>query len=162
MDNYPTKISQGSKIKVNENKYNKTRGLHKVFTDQSYDTAKSMTDTEKLVFRDILQKTSYYDHKPTKGRLTGRDRYIRNELDNEVKSILNLDTTFKGRGVEKIIILSNIIDIYTRLEILLGLNLSSHTHTLTKASNLIDELYKRSEIQSEQQCRNALNKISSH
>ena len=43
----------------------------------------------------------------------------------------------------KIIIPSNIIDIYTRLEVLLGLKLSGHTDTLTEASNLIDELYKR-------------------
>ena len=46
-----------------------------------------------------------------------------------------------------IIIPSNIIDIYTRFEILLGLKLSGQTDTLTEASNLIDELYKRGEIQ---------------
>ena len=45
----------------------------------------------------------------------------------------------KGEGI-KIIIPSNIIDIYTRLEILLGLKLSGHTDTLTEASNIIDEL----------------------
>ena len=55
---------------------------------------------------------------------------------------------------------SNIIDIYTRLEILLGLNLSGHTDTLTETSNLIDELYKRGEIQNKQQYRNALDKFS--
>ena len=74
--------------------------------------------------------------------------------------ILNLDTKLKGRGVEKIIIPSNIIDIYTRLEILLGLKLSGHIDTLTKASNLIDELYKKGEIQNERQYRNALNKFN--
>ena len=47
----------------------------------------------------------------------------------------------------KIIIPSNIIDICTRLEILLGLNLSGLTDTLTEASNLIHELYNRGEIQ---------------
>ena len=40
-----------------------------------------------------------------------------------------------GQGV-KIIIPSNIIDIYTRLEILLGLKSSGHTDTLTEPSNL--------------------------
>ena len=40
----------------------------------------------------------------------------------------------QGEGV-KIIIPSNIIDFYTRLEILLGLKLSGHTDTLTEASN---------------------------
>ena len=60
----------------------------------------------------------------------------------------------------KIILLSNVIDIYTRLEILLGLKLSGHSDTSTEASNLIEELYKRGEIQNEQQYRNAFSKFS--
>ena len=79
--------------------------------------------------------------------MSGRDKYIRNDLDNDVRRILNVDSTIKGKGIEKIIIPSNIIDIFTRLEILLGLKLSGHSDTLTDASNLIDELYKRGEIQ---------------
>ena len=65
----------------------------------------------------------------------------------------------KGLGIEKIIIPSNIVDIYTRLEVLLGLKLSGHTDTLTEASNLIDELYKLGEIKNKEQYRNALNKF---
>ena len=74
--------------------------------------------------------------------MSGRERYIKKELDNDVSRILNLDRKLKGRGIEKIIIPSNIIDIYTRHAVLLGLKLSGHTGTLTEASNLIDELYK--------------------
>ena len=74
---------------------------------------------------------------------------------------MNLDKKLRGKGVEKIIIPSNIIDIYTRLEVLLGLKVSGHSDTLTEASNLIDELYKRGEIQNKQQYRSALNNISS-
>ena len=59
-----------------------------------------MTDSEKIVFRDILQKTDYYNRIPTKGRMSGRDKYIRNELDNDVSKISNFDTKFKGRGLE--------------------------------------------------------------
>ena len=55
---------------------------------------------------------------------------------------------------------SNKSDIYSRLQSLLGLNLSIHTDTLTKASNLFDELHKRGEIQNEQQYRNAHSKFS--
>ena len=70
-------------------------------------------------------------------------------------------TNFKKRNLDgqgiPIIIPSNKIDIYNRLEVLLGLNLSGHTDTLTEASHLIDELYKRGEIQKKQQFRNALN-----
>ena len=57
------------------------------------------------------------------------------EIHNKTFDELELE----GQGV-KINILSNIIDIYTRVEISLGLKLSGHTDTLTEASNLIDEL----------------------
>ena len=51
---------------------------------------------------------------------------------------------------------------YTRLEMLLGLQLSGHSDILTEASSLIDELYKEVEIQNEQQYRNGLNKSFTH
>ena len=83
-----------------------------------------------------------------------------NQVDiNNLQPILKTNN-LKGQGVEKIIIPSNIIDIYTRLEILLGLKLSGHTDTLTEASNKIGDLYKRGEIQNEQQYRNDLNNFS--
>ena len=66
----------------------------------------------------------------------------------------------KGQGFEKIIIPSNIIDIYTRHEVLLALKLSGHNDTLTEAGKLIDELYKRGELQNKQQYRNAPNNFS--
>ena len=152
---------RGTKVEINENKYNIPPGIRKVLVDQSYDTAKSMTDNDKIIFRDILQKTSYYNRKPTKGRFSGRDRYIKYDLDDDVSRVLNLDTKLKGRGIEKIIMPSNITEIYTRLEVILGLKISVHTDTCSEASNLIDELYKRGEIQNKQQYRNALNKFSS-
>ena len=162
LNNQPVKMLGGTKIEIDENEYNITPGLQKVFTNTTYETAKSMSDMEKVVFRDILQKTNYNTYKRGKGNMSGRDRYIRYGLDDEVRRIVNLDTKpkLKSKGVEKIIIPSNIIDIYTRLEVLLGLRLSRRTDTLTEASNLIDELYKRGEIQNKQQYRNALNKFS--
>ena len=156
---YPIKLLNRTDVEINENKYNITPGLQKVLTDRKYKTAKSLNDADKVVFRDILLKTGYYKRLPTKGRQTGRDKYIRNELDDDVRRILNLDTKLSGKGIEKIIIPSNIIDIYNRLEVLLGLKLSGHTDTLTEASNLIDELYKRGEIENKQQYRNSLNKF---
>ena len=118
-----------------------------------------MSDKDEVIFRDILVKTGYYKHKPGNGRMQGRDRYIRYEFDNDVIRIMDLNTRLKGKGIEKFIIPSNIIDIYSRLENLLGLKLSGHTDTLTEASNSIDELDKRGEIQNKQQYRNALNKF---
>ena len=51
--------------------------------------------------------------------------------------------------VMKFIILSNIFDIWTKLEVILELKLSRLTHTLTEPSNLIGEIYKKGEIQNE-------------
>ena len=123
LNNFSIGTPGGSEVEISGNKYNVTPGLQKVFTDTKYETAKSMSDTEKVVFRDILSKTNYYNRKPAKGRMSGRDRYIKYDLDNDVRRILNLDKKLKGSGVEKITLPSNIIDIYTRLEILLGLKL---------------------------------------
>ena len=91
--------------------------------------------------------------------MSGRERYIQNDPDNDVSRILSLDTKLKGRGVKKIVIPSNITDIYTRLAVLLGLKLSGYTNTLTEASNLIDELYRIGKTQNKQQYGNALNKF---
>ena len=49
---------------------------------------------------------------------------------------------YKVRAVE-LLIPSDIIDIWTRLEVLSGLKKSGHTDVLTKASNLMDDLKKR-------------------
>ena len=72
----------------------------------------------------------------------------------------NIDNsdTLRGDGV-KFILTSDIIDVFTRMEILLGKKLSRHTDTPTEASNLIDEIYKKWEIQNEQQYRNGLDKF---
>ena len=76
-----------------------------------------------------------------------------NKIFEEIK---DRSDDLQGKGF-KIIIPSNIIDIYTRLQTPPGLKLSGHTDTLTEASNIFDDLYKRGEIQNEQQYRNALN-----
>ena len=47
-----------------------------------------------------------------------------------------------GEGL-KVIVPSNNIDIWVRLEVLLGLKQTGHTDTVTEASNLIAEIYKK-------------------
>ena len=118
-----------------------------------------MNGMDKVVFRDMLKKTNYRNRIPTKCRIWGCYIYIKSNLDDDVRRIFNLNTKLSGKGIKKIIIPSNIIDIYTRLEIVLGLKLSGHTDTLTEANKLIDELYKRGEIQNKRQYRNAPNKF---
>ena len=101
-----------------------------------------------------MNTLNYENYRPKYGEFNS-GRYKTTE------NLLKLNN-LRGRGIEKIIIPSNIIDIYTRLEVLLGLKLSGHSNTPTEASNLIDELYKRGEIQNKQQYQNALDKFISH
>ena len=77
------------------------------------------------------------------------------ELVDEIQNKTSDEIDLEGQRI-KIIIPSNIIDIYTRLEILLGLKLSGHTDNLSEASALIDQLYRMVELQNEQQYRDAL------
>ena len=59
----------------------------------------------------------------------------------------------------KSIIPFNINDIWTRIEVLLGLKLSGNTVTLTDASSRIDELFKEGEIRNERKNRKTLDKV---
>ena len=51
-------------------------------------------------------------------------------------------------------------EIWTRLQVLLGLKLAGHTDTLIEASQLLDALFKKGEIKTEQQYRNAIDKFT--
>ena len=118
---YPIKILGGTEVQIIDNKFNITPGVRKLLVDSSYNTAKSMKVMDNVDLGDMLQKNVYYDRKPTKVRISRRDRYFKNHLDNDVRRILNLDTKLYGRGREKVIIPIIKIDIYTRLKISLGL-----------------------------------------
>ena len=55
---------------------------------------------------------------------------------------------------------SKFTDIWTRLQVLLGLGLTGDTDFLTEVSNLIEEFYTRREKQTKQPYGNALVKTS--
>ena len=80
------------------------------------------------------------------------------------KGLAGIETELDDLQVEemKIFVPSNIIDIWTILELLTGLKLSAHADTLTEASILIDHLYERGEKQNERQYQMALDKVSTN
>ena len=161
----PIQISEGDTMKINETIYELTPEIYKALTYTTY-TGNTMKDeNDILMMYNIIHDLGYNG---TGDRDSKRKKFFTKKLPKLVEDIQNKtfdeinddsDSDLQGEGV-KIIVPSNIIDIYTRLEILLGLKLSGHTDTLTEASNLIDELYKRGEIQNKQQYRNALNTFS--
>ena len=147
----------GNRVEIEGEEFNITPEIQKAFTDTKYNFNNTdMDDENVLIFNKMLNSLNYDSSQDSNSK---RTKSIKNDLKKRVQKINNPLLNIQGERV-KIIIPSNIIDIYTRLEILLGLKLSGHTDTLTEASNLIDEFYKRGEIQNKQQYRNALNKFT--
>ena len=161
----PIKALGDNRISIKNQEYDIKPNIQKYSTNINL-TTENMDDEDKLTVWDILKNTGFHSMRHKKGVKSARMKDALYNLPREkarirnppLPAIENESDNLQGEGVK--IIPSNIIDIYTRLEILLGLKLSGHTDTLTEASNLIDELYKRGEIQNKQQYRNAPNKFS--
>ena len=144
----------GDSWKIGDNVYEITPEIHKALSSTLYTGEIMKNENDILMLNNILRDVKYTG---VGDRQSNRKNFF-TELPKKVNEIQNKtfnEIDLEGQGL-KIIIPSNINDIYTRLEILLGLKLSGLTDTLTEASNLIDELYKRGEIQYDQQYRNAL------
>ena len=93
----------------------------------------------KVLFLRIIKPI----HDETK---SGRYKYSKTNFEEHVNK-----SNLEGQEIEKSIIPSNIIDIYTSLEVPLGLKLSVHTNISTEGNNLIHHLYRMCEIPNEQQ-----------
>ena len=151
----PIQISGTDTKKINEKIYELTPEIYKALSDTGY-TGKTMkNEIDILMMINNIRDIGYTgrEDRPSKRKtfFTITLPKLVEEIQNKTfDEITDSSDDLEGEGV-KIIIPSNIIDTNTRLEVLLGLKLSGHTDTLTEASNLIDELYKRGETQNKQQ-----------
>ena len=153
---FPVEKNGGIRLKIKEKIYDITPGIQKVLTDTSNIPMKKLNEKDREILNNILESLDFENYKAKRGK-SKSDRYKQSKTN--FKKRVN-KSKLEGQGIEQILISSNIIDIYTRLEILLELKLSGHTDTLTEASNLVDELYKRGDLQNGHQYRNATNEIS--
>ena len=127
----PVDISGDSTVESNGINFNKTPNLQNVCTDTTSKSLKKLNKKDNQTYKKLLNTLNYEYYKPKYGEIiSGRYKNTKNNLK---------PNNLQGRGFEEIIIPSNIIDIHTRLEVLLGLKLSGHSDTLTEASNLMDE-----------------------
>ena len=141
---YLSKLKVVTKIQVYENIKEFPPELHKALSLSSY-TGKSMKNENDR--RTLDNSSTDIGYTGDVDEKINQNKFFK-KLFKQFRNIKKEEPdNLKGQGLEKIIIPSSMIDIYTRLEILLGLKLSGHTDTLTEASNLIDELYKRCEIE---------------
>ena len=146
----------GDKVQVRDNIYELNPELHNALSKPSYTGNSMKNENDRKTLYNFLTDVGYTGIGDDK---TSQTKFFKRLL-KQYKNIRKEEpTNLEGQGVKNIIP-SNIIDISTRLEVLLGLKLSGHTDTLTEASNLIDELYNQGEIQNKQQYRNALDKFT--
>ena len=154
----PINTLGGDRIQINDNVYDLTPEIYKALSYTGYTGNTLKNENDILLMNNIIRDLGYTGDGDRESK---RKTFLTITLPKLVDEIQNRtfdEIDLEGQGV-KIIIPSNIIDIYTRVEVLLGLKLSGHTDALTEASNLIDELYKRGEIQNKRQYRNAFNKF---
>ena len=157
----PINTLGADRIQIKDNDYDLTPEIYKALSYTGYDGKTMKNENDILMLDNIIRDLGYTGVEDYQSK---RKTFLIETLPKLVEDIQNrtfeeiTDNSNDLEGV-KIIIHSNIIDIYTRLEVLLGLKLSGPTDTLTEASALIDELYKRGEIQNKQQYRNALDKF---
>ena len=163
----------GNNVKIGENIYEITPSIQKALTETSYNFTK-MSDDDILTFSKILNDINY---NPNEDNSSTRQKYIKNQLKSRVQNILktpvaaiasgesdeyeSLESDLEGNGTKTIVVPSDTDEIWTRLQVLLGLKLAGHTDTLIEASQLLDALLKRGEIETEQQYRNAIDKFKS-
>ena len=140
----PIRILGGDGIRINENIYDLTPEVYKPLSSPSYSGKTMKNDSDILMMNNIkrdLGHTSVGD-KPSKPKIFFTETLPKlvDDIPNKIFDE-NIDSfkDIQENGIP-IIIPSNISDIYTRLEILLGLKLSGDTDTLTEASISIDEL----------------------
>ena len=115
---FPVEKLGGNKLKINEDVYNKSDDLQNVFTKTSNIPLKKLNDKDKEMNKNISESLDFKIYKPLRDETkSAKYKYSKTNFKD-----------LEGQGIEKIIIPSNINDIYTRL---LGLKLSGHTNTLT-------------------------------
>ena len=135
-----------------------------------------MNKEDKSTVFDIFEESGFHSITHNRGLNSARKKDALYQLPKSIAKIRNYLLSLpqivneesdedsgglQGQGNEKIFKPSNIINIWTKLEVLLGLKLTSNIDALTEASDLIDKSIKKDEMQNEWQYRSALNKYSS-
>ena len=128
------------------NTYDMTPEIHKALSSTYYTGKTTKNENDVLMSNNNIRDLCYIGRGD---RQSDRKIFfpqnlskLNEEIQNNAFDEITDDSDDLQREGVKIIKPSTIIDIYTRLETLLGLKLSGHTDTITEASNLIDEIYK--------------------
>ena len=139
-------------LEFNEDVYDLSTNLQNKFNDTTEKSNKK-SNIDRVKYEKISKSPNYENCEP-KFEETRSSRYIY-KLEKTlnkmwIKMYIDLFNVkqnpminiWKVKELKKCVIPSNKLDIYTKLELLLGIKYSGHTNTLNETSHLIDELYK--------------------
>ena len=142
----------GNRMRIKDEDYDLTPGIQTAFTDTRNNFIDINID-ERVLSTDKILDTLLWDH--TKYSIRKPTRSIEKDLIKRVDKILSPPSAAppagneeseeesgysEGQGI-KITIPANIIDVYTRSEILLEIKLSGHTNFLREAWYIIISWY---------------------
>ena len=146
----PLNTMGGDRIQMNDIIYDITREVHKALSSTTYNGKTMKIENDILTMNNMINDLGYTvigDKKSNRKTFftTTLPKLVEESQTKTFDEFTDDSHDLQGQRL-KTITPSNIIEIYTRLEILLGLKLSGQSKTLTETSNLINELYKRDEI----------------
>ena len=137
----------GDKLRIRGNEYELTPDIYKALSCTGYTGMTMKNESDILMMNNVLNNLGYTGNGDKDSK---RKMFVTITLPKLVEKFQNRtfheithDSDDLQREGVKIIIPFSIIDIYTRLEVLLGLKLSGHIDILTEASKLLDGIYKR-------------------
>ena len=133
----------GDTIQIKDNIYDLTPEIYKALSYTVYTGNTMKNKADILMMNNIKNDLSYTglrDYRSIRKTFLTKTlpRLVEKIQNKTFEEITDDSDELQGEGI-KIVIPSNIIDIYNRLEVLLGLKLSSHSDTLTEASALMDQ-----------------------
>ena len=112
---FPAAKTGGNKPKTFEKIYKISEDLQNDFTNTSNIPLKRLNDKDRETYKEFLKSLDFENYKAIRGETKSANyKHYKSNFNDRVNK-----SNLEGLGIEEIIIPSNIIDIYTRLKILL-------------------------------------------
>ena len=122
LDTVPIKFLGDSLVEINGKSFIITPNIQNVFTDTSSKSFKKLDEVENTIYKQLLKTPNFEKYAAKPGECNTSAYKVAKTILKPFSTAIK--DNLKGKIIEKIIIPSNIIDIYSRLQVLLGSQLS--------------------------------------
>ena len=81
--NEKLKMIDGTRVEIEDKEFDFHDDIQNVFQDTKK-SVKELNNEDKVILSDLLETVGYFNQGPTRGHPSGRDKYIRDKLRDEV------------------------------------------------------------------------------